>query len=305
MTDRVAAARERVRRLTHVTQLRAALTKQVQAVERELLELDRRYTAEQRDVDKLEGRTLAAAIARLRGQREERLAQERAEADVARLRVDGHRGRLRQLNAEAGQLDRELAELADAPAGYERAMAETEAELVAAGDPRGQELARITVRLADAEADLREHDEAYQAGRRALAAVEAVLGHLGGSRRWSGVDMFTGGFADMFEHQKLEQANQAAWKAQNLLDAFAREMADLGLEVAPKLPPIDTRWFVDVVFDNIITDAIKHDRIARTQEQVGALAGWLHATVGGLAREMKALTTNRDALKAERERLHG
>src|SRR5690242_17038876 len=119
-------ARDRVRRLDQVHRLRAAAMDQFTAVERELAELRRAHAAEERDVDKLERRTLTSIVAGAMGTRDERLAKERAEADLARLRVEGHGARLRQLTADLAALDHETGQLVDAPRQYNQALVDAE-----------------------------------------------------------------------------------------------------------------------------------------------------------------------------------
>ncbi len=299
------SARERVRQLSRAGQLRQELLGQLANVDGELTELTRRYAAEQRDVARLEGRGLAAIVAGVLGNRDEKLAKEQAEAETVRLRLDGHRARRRHLVAELELLDRDLAELADAPQRFEAALLVAERELQAASDPRGAELNRLSVQLADAAAGLREHDEADRAGRVALDHLNTVLGLLKSARSWSTADMLSGRLADMAEHERLEQAHAAAWHAQQALDRFAREMADIGAPVDPRLPEIDTRWFADVFFDGLIVDALRHERIVDTYEQVAELARWLHNTLTWLHDSRGALVARQRELRARRESLHG
>jgi hypothetical protein len=300
--DQLRSAHARVRRLRQAGRLRSALATQIGEVDQLLVTLERQHAAEQRDVTRLQGRTLTAIVSGVLGNKDAKLAKETAEAEASGLRLEGHRARRRQLVADLTALNRELDELADAPRSYERELARAERDLSEAGDRRGVELSD---RLAETAADLREHDEAYRAGRTALDGVQAVLRELSGAGNWSTVDMFTGSGADFVEHAKLERASQAAWHAQQALDRFSRELADVGAHVSPQLPEIDTRWFADWFFDNIITDAIRHSRITRTYEQVAEIARWVQTSVDQLGRECGELSHRRAALTAERERLHG
>jgi hypothetical protein len=304
-TDDLRAARDRVRRLEQLRRHRAGVAAQLADVDRHVARLRAECAAEEEDVRRLERRTLTSIVAGVLGTRDDRLARERAEADLARVRLTGHEARHRRLTADLDFLELELADLADAPSRYEQAMADAEAELRRRGDPRAAELTRITVGLADIDAELRERAEARAAGEAAQAAVAGVLGPLGAAANWSTVDLFGGGvLADLGEHNQLSSAHDAAWRAQQALDRFAREMADLGVEVHPRMPEVDTRWFVDTLFDNIITDALRHQRIARTREQTVAVARWLESSVRRLGQERQALLAERNALRAERARLH-
>ncbi|WP_169950336.1 hypothetical protein [Microbispora sp. H11081] len=304
--DEIRDARERARRRDRLTRQRATLLTQIEDVRGVLADLERQLAKEDHDVAKLEQGGFAAFLAGLTGGKEERLARERAEAAAVRQRVTGQRTRLEWLTGDLRTTDQALAELGDPQHELEALLARKERMLVESGDPRGRELADIAARLADVSADLREHQEAQQAGTAAGQAVGYVLRHLGGARGASTWDMFSGGgFADMVEHGHLRQADEAAWHAQGALDRFSRELADIGVHAAPQLPKVDTRWFADVFFDNIVTDAIKHQRIARTGEAVREVAEWVAAMVGRLSARCGELTHQQESLARRREELLG
>ncbi|MEU7879578.1 hypothetical protein [Microbispora bryophytorum] len=268
-----------------------------------LADLERQLAKEDRDVAKLEQGGFAALLAGLTGSKEERLARERAEAAAARQRVTGQRTRLEWLTGDLRTTDQALAELGNPHHELEALLVRKERMLVESGDPRGRELADIAARLASVSADLREHQEAQQAGAAAGEAVGYVMRHLGGARGASTWDMFSsgGGFADMVEHGHLRQADEAAWHAQGALDRFSRELADIGVRAAPQLPKVDTRWFADVFFDNIITDAIKHQRIARTAEAVREVAEWVAGMVNQVSARCGELTRQQESLARRRQ----
>ncbi|WP_329425595.1 hypothetical protein OG339_35480 [Streptosporangium sp. NBC_01495] len=301
--DALLTARERVRRLEQLTSRRGAVAVQLDEVAALLGDLEDLLAKEEEDVSKLEGGGFSALLAGLTGSRDERLARERAEVLAVRQRLDGQRNRLEWLNADRAAVDEGLAGLGPAREEYDALLEREERRLVASGDSRGRELVELDQRLADTRADLAEYQEAHRAGVDAFHGVGEVLRCLGGARGASTWDMLAGGggFADMMEHGHLRNADEAAWHAQQLLDTFARELVDIGVNVAPKLPEVDTRWFADMFFDNIITDAIKHHRIESTGAAVADVAEWVRRTVEGLDVRREELTRLRDALAARRE----
>ncbi|MEV7005910.1 hypothetical protein [Streptosporangium sp. NPDC051022] len=301
--DDLRAARERVRRLEQLTTRHRTLALQLDEVGQLLVDLEDRLAKEEHDVAKLEAGGFAAFLAGLAGSKEERLARERAEAQALRERLEGQRTRLRWLEADRATVESGLAEVGTAREEFAALLERKERLLVESDDPRGRELTEIGQRLADTRADLREHEEAHGAGVSAAQAVARVLHSLGNARGASRWDMLSGGggLADMMEHGHLRNADEAAWHAQGALDAFSRELADVGVRASLQLPEVDTRWFADMFFDNIITDAIKHQRIARTGEAVAEIGQWVNGTVGDLAARCEELTRQRDLLVARRE----
>ncbi|MFI6319977.1 hypothetical protein ACIBG8_20745 [Nonomuraea sp. NPDC050556] len=296
-------ARERVRRFDQITAQRQAVAVQIDEVTAAVKQLEKQLAKEERDVARLEG-GFAGFVARIAGSKEDKLARERAEVEAAWQRLHGQRQRLGDLTAARTDNDRELAELAGAQETYARVLVEKERLLVEQGHPDGRELVALSLRLADTHSDLREHGEAAEAGFAARKALDQVLRSLGSASSASTWDVIGGGFiADSIERDHLLRADQAAWHAQQALDAFARELGDIGVSASPKLPKVDTRWFVDTFFDNIITDALKHQRINRTREAVAEMARWVGGALESIATRRDQLTARRNELLVRREQL--
>ncbi|MEV0198731.1 hypothetical protein [Nonomuraea sp. NPDC050691] len=303
LDERLREAAARTHRAGHLRRLREATADQIQQARGTLAELERELSREENDVTRLES-GLSAALARLLGNREERLARERAEAAAARQRVEGHRARLARLEADARTAETELARLATAPEEYERLLAEKERHLISSGDDRARELADLDAALGRVAAAAREHTEAHRAGRAAHDALREVLRHLTSAGRASTWDLLGGGLiADSIEHDRLRAADQAAWHAQRALDVFSRELADVGVSASPRGPKVDTRWFVDAFFDNIITDVLKHQRIENTRAEVEKTARWVGDMCTVMHDRHAELSAERERLLTRRERL--
>ncbi|MFE3450578.1 hypothetical protein ACFXJ8_16765 [Nonomuraea sp. NPDC059194] len=301
--EQLRVAKERVRRFDQLTRQRGAVTGQLGQVRQAVADLRARLADEEGDVTRLES-GFAGFLAKLVGSKEERLTQERAEVEAARQRLDGQRARVASLEADLAGIDGELARLGPVHEEYARLLADKERLLIELADPRGQELADLAVRLGDRAADLREHDEAQRAGvavGRELSYVLDRLNSASGASQW---DVLGGGYmADAVERTRLEEADQAAWRAQRQLDVFSRELADIGIAGGPRLPEVDTRWFVDTFLDNIITDVLKHQQINETRDAVAQVAAWADATVAAIARRSGELSAERAALLARRDEL--
>ncbi|WP_219471493.1 hypothetical protein [Nonomuraea rhizosphaerae] len=300
-------SREQVRQFEHLASRRKTITLQAREVTALIGELETQSVKEERDVARLEGRLggfLAGIMSPFSGPRDERLTRERAEAEAALDRLHGQRRRLEELTADLKTTERELAAVSGAPEAYRKILADKERLLIDVGDPRGLQLARTAQKLADTQADLREYGEAIRAGTAAGEALSIVLRLLGKAQGASTWDLFGGGgLADMVEHGHLTRADQAAWHAQRALDVFSRELADIGWTTDLQLPKVDTRWFADTFFDNIITDALKHQRINRTRDAVAAMAQWVDEALQRLSRRRTQLEGQYRALVDEREQL--
>jgi hypothetical protein len=69
------------------------------------------------------------------------------------------------------------------------------------------------------------------------------------------------------------------------------------------MPKVDTRWFVDAFFDNIISDVLKHQRIEKTRAEVKKLAQWARDTETYLKARRTQLLAERAQLLTRREEL--
>ncbi|GII56426.1 hypothetical protein Pth03_48150 [Planotetraspora thailandica] len=302
--DEIRAARDRIRRMDQLIRKRETLAGEIAGLRSSLPALERELAKEDKDVARLERGGVVAFLAAVRGGKEDRLARERAEAVAARRRVESRRAKLGWLAVDRGEATRELARLGDPRKELGELLARKERMPAESGDPRGRQLAGIAERLAELEADLREHGEARAAGVAAGQAVSVVLQHLGAARRASTWDVFGGGvFADVVERGHLLRADEAAWHAQRALDVFGRELAGIGVRAAPRLPGVDTRWFADTFFDNIVTDVLKHRRIAATADAVQQVAGWVAGMLARIDARLERRTRERDALIQRREEL--
>ncbi|GIJ24957.1 hypothetical protein Vqi01_01190 [Micromonospora qiuiae] len=89
---------------------------------------------------------------------------------------------------------------------------------------------------------------------------------------WSTYDTFFGGgmMASAMKHSRLDDAAQAAARAERCLAALRTELADVpGIDViAPRLAVGGLTRFVDIWFDNIFTDLAVRERITQAVHHV-------------------------------------
>lgn len=103
--------------------------------------------------------------------------------------------------------------------------------------------------------------EAIDAGNRAMDALDEALGHLKTARGLGIWDMLGGGFFSSFlKHSKMDDAQRAMQYAQQELQNFSRELADvqMALDFQVNFDGM-TRFFVDWMVQ---------DQIVRAQESV-------------------------------------
>lgn len=247
------------------------LRRRCDAQSAELAGLRDRHALEQRDVKRLEGLSFTRVLVALRGSREDRLAQERAEADAALYRVAEVQARLTALQSERAAVEARLGELADLPARYAAAVDEKERYARASGGPTADRLMALAEQRGWAEAELRELGEAAQAAEAARQALDEVARHLDSAGNWSAYDTFLGGglISSSIKHDRLDNAARAAAYADRCLMALRTELADVGIARPMGSVGVEgmTR-FLDVWFDNIFTDMAVRDHIKQAQHNL-------------------------------------
>ncbi len=116
------------------SQRRSDLRVRQDELDAELAALQDKYSAEQKDVERLEGISLSRVLASLGGSRDERLSRELAEADAARYRVAEAQARLEAIRREHETAQQRLDELAPAGDAYAAMLDEKERYLRTSGD---------------------------------------------------------------------------------------------------------------------------------------------------------------------------
>ena len=306
--------RERELLLLRHVELRNRLTAQ----STEVTELRDRYALEQRDVDRLEGLSLARVLFALRRAREDELARERAEADAARYRVAEAETRLAAVRAELTTVDARLARLTGVPARHQAALDGKERYLREAGGPEAAPLIALAEERGRLEAELHELDEAAQAADRARKALAEVERHVDSAVNWSAFDSVVGGgpLAGAAKHSRLDEAALAAAHADRCLAVLHVELADVGVRLDLDDPgrarPISGAAharggvrFVDNGFDDFFVDVLFREHIKGVQRTVAAAVRTVGEMRYDLAQRSSAARERLEAIARERLELLG
>ena len=150
-----------------------------------LKKLEKSKLAEQADVDRLEGHSLAAFFYQVIGKMDEKLDKERQEAYAARVKYDVALHDLSSVDADLEQIQNRLARLSDCERQYQAALSEKIKSIKASAHPAAQLVAESESRIAALKVQKRELLEAINAGKTALHTVNEVLETLDNAEGWS------------------------------------------------------------------------------------------------------------------------
>ncbi|MCR9247068.1 MAG: hypothetical protein NXI31_18710 [bacterium] len=246
-----------------------AATKQLGDARQAVRRWDEQVEASHEDLRALEGLGITGLLARLVGDRDEKLAAERAELVRHKLQRDEARAAIESIEVERDRLRAELEALAEVDDVYAELLTAKEALLRTRGGRSADQLVQSAESLGELSDELREVEEAAAAGREAVGELDAALEDLGSARSWGTFDMLGGGvFVTMAKHGGIDRAQSHIERAQVHLRRFVRELEDVdvdgtGLEVDVG----DFLRMADYFFDGLLVDWMVQSRIVNSIER--------------------------------------
>jgi len=286
----------------------ADLKAQAAAYEEQLISLRAVCKKEQEDVDKLEGRSLAAYFYNVIGKKDEKLDKEREEAYAARVKLDAAERELTAVKNEMASVRSRLGELYGCETEYSRALESRREEVRTLSTPEAEELLRLEGEIAHLDSQQKEIGEAILAGNAAFAIAEKILSELDSADGWNTWDMFGGGglITHMAKHGHLDDAQDLVETLQDKLRSFKTELADVSINTDMQVNIDGFLRFADYFFDGLFADWAVADRISesmsavqKTRNQIGHLVDKLTKMKEEAERREKRLRDRADAIVVE------
>lgn len=259
---------------------------------------------EQGDVEELERMSLVSFLARIQGDLESRKEEERREAAMAKARYDAAKWDLEDLDRRFREAVREKERLQGLEEQYQALLDEKEEILRSRGGVQSQRLGQLAQEQERTAGELREVQEAIQAGLAAQRALGEMISDLSGAENWGVWDMVGGGIMSTFaKHGCLDDAQDAAYEARRALSRFRTELADVSSDQVPDVELGDFAAFADYFFDGLFVDLFVQSRIREARDQVEAVTQRVERLIALLRDERESLEEKQGQLDWERERL--
>lgn len=247
----------------------STLKKQREELADRTAELEQYKLAEQADVEKLEGRSLAAFFYAVIGKMDEKLDKERQEAYAAGVKYDAAARELEMVEEELRRSETELFSLQNCERRYEQVLQEKAAAIRINALKEAEEMQKLEENLASIENQKRELGEAIQAGKRAKQLAEEILSSLDSAEGWGTWDLLGGGLiADLAKHSDLDHAQELVEKLQLQLRRFKTELADVTIDADLQVNIEGFMRFADYFFDGLFADWAVLDKIEQATKQV-------------------------------------
>lgn len=273
--------------------------------------LERAKEKEESDVDRLEGRSLAAFFYGVIGKMDEKLTQERQEAYAARVRYDAAIQELSALEEEIQGREEEREKLLgceqryqECQQRYQQELREKQSRLKAAGGKTAETILQLEEKLNWLCQQNRETQEAICAGEAALAGTDHVLSSLDGAKDWATWDMFGGGLiTDMMKYSRLDDAQAAVEELQIQLGRFKTELADVRIDADMRVNVDGFLRFADCFFDNLFTDWAVMDEISQSCSQVLKTRRQIEEVLSGLRAAFRQMEGEAEQVRSELDQL--
>ena len=116
----------------------------------------------------------------------------------------------------------------------------------------------------------KEIDEAIEAGRKTLQALDEAAEKLGSAKRGGIWDIVGGGLvSSLVKHSRIDDARELLQQARNELESFSDELDD----IQENLPEFDLEISdlvstFDIVFDNVFADILVQEKVEETAWEV-------------------------------------
>lgn len=300
LQEQVARSKQLAVMIEDLRKQRDALAPQVEALKKAKLD-------EQADVDRLEGRSLAAFFYNVIGKMDEKLDAERKEAYAARVKYDAAARELAGVEADLSRYAAELASLRGCEQRYAAALKEKAEALKASGGPNVEQILALEEKIAALEVQKKELKEAIGAGMTAYRTSERVMESLDSAEGWSTWDIMGGGLlADLAKHSDLDEAQEKVEQLQGQLRKFKTELADVTIQADMQVNIDGFLRFADYFFDGLFADWAVMDEISnaqqnvkKTQNQITSLIDKLQAMHDAAEREQVKLRDQLDCLVLE------
>jgi hypothetical protein len=255
------------------------------------------------DVDRLESLSLVRLWASLRGDRDARLDEERADLRRAEYALAAAQTRREAARRELARSQEAVDGLGDVAGRRVQALADKEAWLWSSGTGRGAELVDIAERRGRRRAEQVEIAEAQEAADVARQALDAAAAELAGADGWSTYDTFFGGelLAGMAKHDRLDRAAELARTADAALAHLAVELGDVGERGVGSLGVEGMARTFDIWFDNVFSDLSVARHIRHSRDRVDAARAAVVHVDGRLAERLAAVEEDLVGLDRRRE----
>lgn len=260
---------QQVARKKRLTRLLEELKDRRYEVDKKVAELEKSKISEQKDVDRLEGISLASFFYGLVGKKDEKLDKERTESYAATAKYETAMCELEVIDKDIDRYEAELRSLTWCEKHYEEALNEKKEAIKQSGVSGVEELLELEHQLDRLENQIKEIDEAIAAGNKADSIADHAYAKVSDAEGWGTWDMLGGGtISSLAKHSCLNEAQQYITQLQISLSNFKTELTDVRIQSNMSIQIDGFLQFADFVFDGLFVDWAVQDKIVNSKKEI-------------------------------------
>lgn len=246
--------------------------------------LEKDMRSQRKDVDRLEGRSLAGFFYIAMGRMEEKLDIERREYYAAKVKYEAAARELSAIEEDIANTEEDLADLADCESRYAQALEAKRHTIETAGTDLSGSLLRKEQELTNLHSQERELEEAITAGTTVLRTASDVVNSLRSVENLSYLDRFgKNALADMARHETWDDTQKLVEELQVRLQQFNKELLDVTIRETMQASIDRMLKFSDSFFESLLTETPGREELESARTQVN------HATdlILGILRQLQ------------------
>lgn len=261
--------------------------------------LEKQMRSEQKDLKRLEGKSLAAFFYYVTGRIGEKRDLERREAYAARVKYDAARRELDAIEQDIEATREDLADLADCEKRYADALEAKRQALEATGTAVSEALLEKERELTNLHSQQTELGEAITAGTAALRTANDVIVSLKHTADWRNLVGGKGFLADVAKREALDDTQRDAEELQVRLQQFNKEVADLDCRKELQGSMESLLKFSEVFLESLLSGDAAQEQIEQALSQVDHTRDHILGILRRLQTRLEAIRHNQVKVKQE------
>ncbi|MGM0904869.1 MAG: hypothetical protein ACQEXB_27965 [Bacillota bacterium] len=264
-------------------------------------ELKRQLLKEEEDIERLEGFSFTNIFYTITGRKLEKLDKEQQEVLAAKLKFTEALETVEDLRKEIQAYKDKLRCVDDVAQKYKEILSTKERLIHDTKSIWSEELYDLTEQEAGLSSNLKEYQEAIEAGEEGLVTLNEAIQSLESAKGWSTFDMFGGGLiSTAVKHSHMDEAKGHIHRVQKQLRYFQDELLDIENHYKTNLEVDGLLTFADYFFDGLIFDWFVHgqisdcyDQVMKTKNDVSEMVKKLKEQKDSLSRELSTIKEKR------------
>jgi hypothetical protein len=249
-----------------------SVSKELNDLQTELNRLEKHLDKELKDVEALESLSMKSIFHKVLGSKEEQLEKERQEYLQLSLKRNELKKRIELMEFEQTLLEGKIEDAEVYEKVLEKLKHQRENELIRSHSEMGNKILAIADKIEKFYLAQKELKEAQLAGNVCISTLDQIISYLKKAKQWGNWDMM-GSRRNMgayYKHDAIDRAKNLSFRARHELFKFQEELNDVGkhYQIQFNVNLESFSRFVDIFFDNLISDWILQQKIVNALNNV-------------------------------------